>query len=106
MIPKVGEVYMLDLGYEGKVRPVVIMSREDANPPRALSLFVPLTKQSRNSPYEVQMPCVPWLKLQSYANVQAISWAEHHELTDKRGKFDASAIRAIREAICFIFELD
>ena len=30
MIPKVGEVYMLDLGYEGKVRPIVIMSREDA----------------------------------------------------------------------------
>ena len=30
MTPKVGEVYMLDLGYEGKVRPIVIMSREDA----------------------------------------------------------------------------
>ncbi len=28
MTPKVGEVYMLDLGYQGKVRPIVIMSRE------------------------------------------------------------------------------
>lgn len=83
MTPKVGDVFMLDLGYGGKVRPVVIMSREDANAPRALSLFVPLTKQSRNSRYEIEMPRVPWLKLQSYANVQAISWAEHNELTDK-----------------------
>ena len=67
MIPKVGEVYMLDLGYEGKFRPIVIMSREDAQAPRALSLFVPLTKESRGSRYEVTMPRVPWLKLQSYA---------------------------------------
>ena len=36
MTPKVGEVFMLDLGYEGKVRPVVIMSREDPQAPRAL----------------------------------------------------------------------
>ena len=49
MIPKVGEVFMLDLGYQGKVRPVVIMSREDANAPRALSVFVPLTKLSHGS---------------------------------------------------------
>ena len=49
MTPKVGEVYMLDLGYEGKARPIVIMSREDPNSPRALSLFVPLTKETRGS---------------------------------------------------------
>ena len=72
MIPKVGEVYMLDLGFQGKMRPVVIMSREDPQAPRALSLFVPLTKESRQSRYEVAMPRVPWLALQSYANVQAI----------------------------------
>ena len=46
MTPKVGEVFMLDLGYEGKVRPVVIMSREDPQAPRALALFVPLAKKS------------------------------------------------------------
>ncbi len=39
MIPKVGEVYMLDLGFQGKMRPVVIMSRED--PPGAQG-FVPI----------------------------------------------------------------
>ncbi len=37
MIPKPGEVYLVDLGMAGKVRPVVIVSREDANAPRALS---------------------------------------------------------------------
>lgn len=81
MIPKVGEVYMLDLDFHGKVRPVVIVSREDADAPRALSIFVPLTKESRGSRYEVTMPRVPWLKLQSYANIQGMGVAGHHELT-------------------------
>ena len=96
---------MLDLGYEGKVRPVVILSREDAEAPRALALFVPLTKQSHDSRYEVTMPRVPWLKLQSYANVQAISWAEYHELTDRRGRFEPAVVEQIKDAIRFAFDL-
>jgi mRNA interferase MazF len=105
MTPKVGEVYMLDLGYQGKVRPIVIMSREDANAPRATALFVPLTKESRASRYEVTMPRVPWLKLQSYANVQAIGSASFHELTDKRGRFEPTVISKIKDAIRFAFDL-
>ena len=105
MIPKVGEVYMLDLGYEGKTRPVVIMSREDATAPRALALFVPLTKESRPSQYEVTMPRVQWLKLQSFANVQAIGAAGFHELTDKRGKFESSVVTQIKSAIRFAFDI-
>ncbi len=105
MTPKVGEVYMLDLGYPGKFRPVVIMSREDPQSPRALALFVPLTKQTHGTQYEVPMPRVPWLKLQSYANVQAIGAAEHWELKDKRGRFDAPAVEKIREAIRWVFDL-
>ena len=105
MIPKAGEVYMLDLGFQGKVRPVVIMSREDLHAPRALSLFVPLTKESRPGKYEVAMPRVPWLALQSYANVQAIGSAGHHELTDRRGRFDASVVKQIKDAIRWVFDL-
>ena len=105
MTPKVGEVYMLDLGFQGKVRPVVIMSREDAQSPRALSVFVPLTTENRGSRYEVQMPRVPWLKLQSFANCQAIGAAGHHELTDRRGRFDAGAVQKIKEAIRWTLDL-
>jgi mRNA interferase MazF len=105
MTPKVGEVYMLDLGYEGKVRPVVIISREDPLAPRALSLFVPLTKESRGSRYEVTMPRVPWLKLQSYADTQAIGAAGHHELTDRRGRFEPTVVAKIKDAIRWTLDL-
>ncbi len=105
MTPKVGEVYMLDLGFQGKVRPVVIMSREDPGAPRALSLFVPLTKETRSSRYEVTLPRVPWLRLQSYANVQGLGSVSHHELTDRRGRFDSSVVKQIKDAIRWTFDL-
>jgi mRNA interferase MazF len=105
MIPKVGEVYMLDLGYEGKIRPVVIMSHDDPLSPRALALFVPLTKEFRNSRYEVALPRVSWLKLQSYANVQGIGSVGHHELTDRRGRFEAAVVTRIKDAIRWAFDL-
>jgi mRNA interferase MazF len=86
MTPKPGEVYLVDMGMAGKVWPVVIVTREDANAPRALSVTVPLTSQNRGTQYEVQMPRVPWLKHQSFANVQAIAAYEHHELLERRGR--------------------
>ena len=105
MIPKVGEVYMLDLDYQGKVRPVVILSREDPHAPRALSIFVPLTKESHGSHYEVTMPRVPWLRLQSYANVQGMGVAGHHELTDRRGRFDTTVVARIKDTIRWALDL-
>lgn len=105
MTPKVGDVFIIDLGYEGKVRPVVVVSREDPDAPRALSVVVPLTSQSRGGRYEVKMPRVPWLNLQSFANVQAIGSVENHELTNRRGKFDTAVVKQIRESIRWALEL-
>jgi mRNA interferase MazF len=105
MTPKAGEVYIVDLGFDGKVRPVVVVSREDPNAPRALAVAVPLTSQFRESRYEVKMPRVPWLNLQSYAKVQAIGSAANHELTNCRGKFEAAVVRQIRESIRWALEL-
>ena len=105
MTPKPGEVYLVDLGRAGKVRPVVIITREDANAPRALSVTVPLTSQNRGSHYEVQMPRVPWLKHQSFANVQAIAAYEHHELRERRGRFEQPVLEKIKDAIRWALEL-
>jgi mRNA interferase MazF len=105
MTPKVGEVYVVDLGYKGKVRPVVVMSREDSDAPRALALCVPLTTENRGSRYEVPMPRVPWLKKQGVANVQGIGAAGFHELMDRRGRFDEAAVSKIKDAIRWTFEL-
>ncbi len=42
LTPKPGEIWQADLGLAGKVRPVVIVLREDPDPPRVLFGYVPL----------------------------------------------------------------
>jgi len=61
MTPKPGEIWQADLGLAGKVRPVVVMSREDPDPPRVLFGYVPLTTQYRESAYEVEIGKLPTL---------------------------------------------
>ena len=53
MNPKSGEIWLADLGLAAKVRPVVIVSYNDPDPPRVLYIYVPLTRQNRGSNYEV-----------------------------------------------------
>jgi mRNA interferase MazF len=105
MTPKPGEVYLVDLGLAGKVRPVVIVTREDTDAPRAISVTAPLTTQNRGTQYEVQMPRVPWLKQQSFANVQAMAAYEHHEFLEHRGRFDQPALEKIKQAIRWALDL-
>lgn len=75
-----GEVYRVDLGMAGKVRYMLVVSRADPDPPRALALCVPITTQNRGSKYEVVLPRVRFLREQSYANTQGLQAVQHHEL--------------------------
>jgi mRNA-degrading endonuclease toxin of MazEF toxin-antitoxin module len=59
--PKPGEVYWVDLGLKGKLRPLLVVSREDAEAERAICVCVPLTTQIRGGDYEVPLPRVRWL---------------------------------------------
>jgi mRNA interferase MazF len=72
MSPQPGEVWLADLGLAAKTRTVVIVSRQDPDPPRTLALYVPLTTQHRLSPYEVPLPRLPYLDRDSVANVQGL----------------------------------
>jgi mRNA interferase MazF len=60
MNPLPGEVWLADLGLAAKTRPVVVVSRRDPDPPRALALYVPLTTQSRLGSYEITIPKLPF----------------------------------------------
>ncbi|SPE37117.1 hypothetical protein SBA3_2580008 [Candidatus Sulfopaludibacter sp. SbA3] len=70
MIPRPGEVWLADLGLAAKTRPVVIVSRQDPDPPRAIALYLPLTTQRRPRRYEVPLPQFPYLDREPVANVQ------------------------------------
>jgi mRNA interferase MazF len=72
MSPLPGEVWLADLGLAAKTRPVIVVSRRDTDPPRALVLYVPLTTQGRGSAYEVPLPRLSFLDRESIANVQGL----------------------------------
>ena len=59
-----------------------------------------ITKQFEDTPYEVTLPRVPWLREQSYINVQSIQPVKFAEFVRKApGKFDARVISEVEAAL-------
>jgi mRNA interferase MazF len=106
MSPRQGEVWLADLGLAAKTRPIVIVSRHDANPPRALVLYVPLTTQPRLSSYEVPLPRLPFLDRESVANVQGLGSIPSVRLERKLGELPAEALIRVKKALAFALDLE
>ena len=106
MTTKPGEVYRVDLGVGGKLRMMLVVSREDANPPRALSLCVPITSVYRGSAYEVELPSRPFLRMKSYANAQGLQAVQHHELQGPVGLFYGKTMDDVRRALLYALDLN
>lgn len=105
MSPQPGEVSLADLGLAAKTRPVVIVSRYDPDPPRALVIFVPLTTQSRHSSYEIALPRLSFLDRDSVANVQGLGSLPIVRFERKLGKLSVDVMKAIKQALTFALDL-
>jgi mRNA interferase MazF len=105
MNPRPGEVWLADLGLAAKTRPVVIVSRQDPNPPRALVLYVPLTTQNRLSSYEVPLPRLPFLDRESIANVQGLGSIPNVRLERRIGVLSTDLMAKIKTALAFALDL-
>jgi mRNA interferase MazF len=105
MRTKPGEVYRVDLGIGGKVRFMVVVSREDPDAPRALALCAPITTKYRESPYEVDIGKPRFLRQHSYVNVQGLQAIQHHELSQLIGTLDPAIMEIIKSALRYALEL-
>ena len=105
MNPYPGEVWLADLGLAAKTRPVVVVSRYDPDAPRALILYFPLTTQNRQSPYEVVLPHLAFLDLDSVANVQGLGSVPSVRLERKLGKVPDELMGKIKRALSFALDL-
>ena len=106
MSPRPGEVWLADLGMAAKTRPVVVVSRYDEDPPRVLVLYVPLTSEGRGSEYEVEMPKLPFLRLEGVANVQGIGSLAVKRLERRLGVLPTEVMERIKKALRFALDLD
>ncbi len=100
-----GEVWLADLGLAGKVRPVIILSREDPNPPRQLVIYVPLTTQRRESVYEVDIGRPSFLNEISVANVQGMGAMPVVRLERRLGALSSDVMERIKSALRYALEL-
>jgi mRNA interferase MazF len=106
MNPQPGEIWLADLELAAKTRPVVIVSRHDPDPPRSLVLYVPLTTQRRDSPYEVPLPRLPFLNRESVANVQGLASLPTVRLERKIGRLSSEIVDRIKDVLAFALDLE
>ena len=104
MAAKPGEVWLADLGLAAKTRPVIILFRDDADAPRALVTYVPLTTQNRRSRYEIDVGNLRFLREASVANVQGIGSIPSVRLQRKIGVIPADILARIKEALRFALD--
>ncbi len=103
---KRGDIWIADLGLAAKSRPVVIVSRDDTEAPRALFTYVPLTTQSRGSAYEVEMPKLAFLREISWVNIQGIGSLVEARLERRLGIAPAETMDRITQALIFALALE
>ena len=98
-VPQRGDVWFIDLGMIGKPRHALVLAAQtDAR--LALASVVLITRQFEDTPYEVTLPRVPWLREQSYINVQSIQPVKFTEFVRKApGRFEARVVREVESAL-------
>lgn len=85
--------------------PVLIVSRADEDPPRALGIQVPLTTQPRGSRYEVDLGKLPFLSQPSTVNVQGIASIPSIRFERKLGVLADHHFAQIKDALRFALDL-
>jgi mRNA interferase MazF len=103
--PAPGEVYLIDFGMVAKTRPCVVVSREDADAPRATSIVAPFTTSSRESAYEIVIPKPRWLAKPGVINLQGLVAMGHHDLGRRLGKLGPDDFAKIKEGLRFVFDI-
>ena len=100
-----GEIWLDELGLAAKTRPVLIVSRRDNDPPRALVIQVPLTTQGRGGAYEVNLGRLPFLRECSVANVQGLTSIPFSRLETKLGQISPAQLEEVKAALRYAMDL-
>jgi len=95
--PQRGEVWLVDMGMEGKIRPCVILSVLADDSDRALFTIVPHTTSLRGSRYECAVN-VRFLKRGAF-DAQAIGSVTRPRFIRRLGALNSSELREVETAV-------
>ncbi len=105
MNPKLGEVWMVDMGMVGKIRPTVVVLDDQVPVERSIVVHVPITSQNRGSELEVSLGHLRFLTPESVANVQGIGSLPKTRFERKLGVLPSADLERIRQAMRRAFGL-
>jgi mRNA interferase MazF len=71
----------------------------------SLVLYVPLTTQRRDSPYEVLLPRLPFLDRESVANIQGLGSLPTVRLERRIGRLSPEVMEHLKDALAFALDL-
>lgn len=106
MNPKYGEVWMVDMGLAGKVRPAVVVLDDTIDVQRALILVAPVTSKNRGTELEAPLGHLRFLTQESVANIQAITSLPGTRFERKLGHLPAADLQKVKTAITRAFGLN
>jgi mRNA interferase MazF len=98
ILPQRGEVWLVDLGLAGKIRPCLVLSiRATELDERALTTIIPHTTSCRGGRFEVGLQ-VPFLKPGAF-DVQNVITIPSLKLSRKLGRMTVDQLALIEDAL-------
>lgn len=98
-----GEIWQVDMGLAGKIRPCLIMTRYPAEDELALVTITPHTTALRGNQWEVSIP-KPFLKNGAF-HIQQIQSVPTVRLMRRLGTLSGDEVKMIHARICAYFEM-
>jgi len=101
-----GDVVLVDLGMQAKIRPCVIVSIPNADKQRNMSIVVPMTTEVRRGECEVSFPKPPWLKQPSVINLLGIAGIDNSKIQRRLAAFPFDGMKDIERGLVRLLNLE
>jgi len=100
-----GDVVLVDLGMQAKVRPCVVVSVPKPDSQRNMSVVVPMTTEIRNGECEISFPKPPWLKQPSVVNLLGIAGVDNSKIERRLAAFPSDCMEEVSRGLCRLLDL-
>jgi mRNA interferase MazF len=102
---KRGDVVLVDLGMQAKVRPCVVVSIPKADRQRNMSVVVPMTTEIRHGECEVSFSKPPWLKQASVINLLGIAGIDNSKIERRLAMFPPERMEEVSRGLTRLLNL-
>jgi mRNA interferase MazF len=97
--PRRGEVWVVDTGWQGKVRPCLVLSVRAGDQDRDLVTYIPRTTSERGSGFEVKIEA-PYFQQPGVFDVQGIGTVPRVKLQRRIGELSPDQLAQVEAPLC------